>query len=67
MRSISNSYVVRGKFKDKQKEEALMSVARAEELLRAVAGAAKLKRLGLKFAKLVNPIRLITRIRSRLG
>ncbi len=52
---------------DEQKEEALMSAARDEELLRAVAGAAKLKRLWLKVAQLFNPIKFITRIQSRLG
>ena len=36
-----------------------MSVVPAEDLLRAVAGAAKLKRLWLQFAQLFNPVRLL--------
>ena len=35
-----------------------MSVVPAEDLLRAVAGAAKLKRLWLQIAQLFNPVRL---------
>jgi hypothetical protein len=39
-----------------------MSVVPAEDLLRAVAGAAKLKRLWLQVAQLFNPVQLVTRI-----
>jgi hypothetical protein len=39
-----------------------MSVVPAEDLLRAVAGAAKLKRLWLQVAQLFNPVRLLARI-----
>jgi hypothetical protein len=39
-----------------------MSVVPAEDLLGAVAGAAKLKRLWLQVGQLFNPARLIARI-----
>jgi hypothetical protein len=39
-----------------------MSVVPAEDLLRAVAGAAKLKRLWLQVVQLFNPVRLLARI-----
>jgi hypothetical protein len=39
----------------------------AEDLLRTVAGAAKLKRLWRQVAQLFNPVRLVARIPSRLG
>jgi hypothetical protein len=51
----------------KQKEEAPMSVVPAKDLLRAVAGAAKLKRLWLQVGQLFNPARLIARIPRTVG
>ena len=44
-----------------------MSVVPAEDLLRAVAGAAKLKRLWLQVGQLLNPARLIARIPGAAG
>jgi hypothetical protein len=44
-----------------------MSVAPAEDLLRAVAGAAKLKRLWLQFAQIFNPIRRVARGSIAIG
>ena len=44
-----------------------MSVVPAQDLLRAVAGAAKLKRLWLRVAQLLNPARLVARIPIAIG
>jgi hypothetical protein len=44
-----------------------MSVAPAEDLLRAVAGAAKLKRLWLQVTQFFNPARLVARISIAIG
>ena len=44
-----------------------MSVVPAKDLLRAVAGAAKLKRLWLQVGQLFNPARLIARIPRTVG
>jgi hypothetical protein len=44
-----------------------MSVVAAEDLLRAVAGAAKLKRLCLWVGQLLNPAWLVARIPSAAG
>ena len=44
-----------------------MSVGAAEDLLRAVAGAAKLKRLCLQIAQLLNPAWIVARIRNAAG
>jgi hypothetical protein len=42
-----------------------MSVAPAEDLLRAVAGAAKLKRLWLQVTQFFNPARLVANFNRR--
>jgi hypothetical protein len=44
-----------------------MSVVPAEDLLRAVAGAVKLKRLCLEVPQLLNPARLVARIPRAAG
>jgi hypothetical protein len=44
-----------------------MSVGAAEDLLRAVAGAAKLKRLCLRVGQLLNPAWIVARISSAVG
>jgi hypothetical protein len=44
----------------KPKGESPMSIVAAEDLLRAVAGAAKLKKLFLKVGQFLNPAWLVT-------
>jgi hypothetical protein len=56
-----------GQIKDQQKEEAPISLAPAEDLLRAVAGAAKLKRLWLQVRQFFNPARLVARLSIAVG